>query len=114
MIRRPPRSTLFPYATLFRSLNRQTLFQILQRLPVIPTRILDLADVVQRRALARAITDFSSYRQTLFQILQRLPVIPTRIIDLADVVQRRALARAITDFSSYRQTLFQILQRLPV
>src|SRR5258707_9841757 len=27
MIRRPPRSTLFPYTTLFRSRNRQTLFE---------------------------------------------------------------------------------------
>src|SRR2546425_13301306 len=28
MIRRPPRSTLFPYTTLFRSLDRQLLFAV--------------------------------------------------------------------------------------
>src|SRR5260221_3569709 len=36
MIRRPPRSTLFPYTTLFRSLNYETyhrLFSIVMRLP---------------------------------------------------------------------------------
>src|SRR2546422_6046175 len=31
MIRRPPRSTLFPYTTLFRSLNRHTLKDFLFR-----------------------------------------------------------------------------------
>src|SRR5436305_3726385 len=29
MIRRPPRSTLFPYTTLFRSLNRPRVFRLL-------------------------------------------------------------------------------------
>src|SRR3989442_6668781 len=31
MIRRPPRSTLFPYTTLFRSLNRRPLLKVLDR-----------------------------------------------------------------------------------
>src|SRR2546427_3143326 len=31
MIRRPPRSTLFPYTTLFRSLSRRALLAILSR-----------------------------------------------------------------------------------
>src|SRR5260370_24689120 len=36
MIRRPPRSTLFPYTTLFRSLDAQTAFEILS---------IDIADI---------------------------------------------------------------------
>src|SRR3712207_9350161 len=34
MIRRPPRSTLFPYTTLFRSLDRQDLAALLAAAPV--------------------------------------------------------------------------------
>src|SRR3712207_7795409 len=35
MIRRPPRSTLFPYTTLFRSGDREELFLALQRAEVV-------------------------------------------------------------------------------
>src|SRR3712207_7705046 len=34
MIRRPPRSTLFPYTTLFRSLQGEVPFEVLERLEV--------------------------------------------------------------------------------
>src|SRR5690349_22806561 len=37
MIRRPPRSTLFPYTTLFRSLREQD--EILSQMIVFPTRV---------------------------------------------------------------------------
>src|SRR2546430_11336146 len=36
MIRRPPRSTLFPYTTLFRSLTREEVRAVLQRLEGAP------------------------------------------------------------------------------
>src|SRR3712207_8500595 len=35
MIRRPPRSTLFPYTTLFRSLSAASFFAVLVHVPVI-------------------------------------------------------------------------------
>src|SRR3712207_9427817 len=36
MIRRPPRSTLFPYTTLFRSLSRRNLLTLALALPLMP------------------------------------------------------------------------------
>src|SRR3712207_8750839 len=36
MIRRPPRSTLFPYTTLFRSLSRRNLLTLALALPLTP------------------------------------------------------------------------------
>src|SRR2546425_7354602 len=43
MIRRPPRSTLFPYTTLFRSRRLRELIEAL-----LPTRIGDLAELIGR------------------------------------------------------------------
>src|SRR2546422_3054804 len=50
MIRRPPRSTLFPYTTLFRSLN---LYGKLQRAPAV--RFKDLEEVVESRIVRNSI-----------------------------------------------------------
>src|SRR2546430_16123920 len=41
MIRRPPRSTLFPYTTLFRSQLLQALRRALLREPALESRVLD-------------------------------------------------------------------------
>src|ERR1043166_5248721 len=49
MIRRPPRSTLFPYTTLFRSL-RFAAGQCIQRLPQLQITESDLFEHVQRRS----------------------------------------------------------------
>src|SRR2546429_3159903 len=39
MIRRPPRSTLFPYTTLFRSVNQRVIFKLLGQDPMETTII---------------------------------------------------------------------------
>src|SRR2546422_6282739 len=48
MIRRPPRSTLFPYTTLFRSCNGSCAAFTIEELPQAPVQ-----DVEEQRALAR-------------------------------------------------------------
>src|SRR3712207_7394424 len=40
MIRRPPRSTLFPYTTLFRSVVLRVLLHVLRERPLRPVRLL--------------------------------------------------------------------------
>src|SRR2546426_8679974 len=40
MIRRPPRSTLFPYTTLFRSMNQPGFSEVFRRAPVSTQQIL--------------------------------------------------------------------------
>src|SRR2546429_5367436 len=50
MIRRPPRSTLFPYTTLFRSLS----FSLRSRPKSAPSRWLSLSDSPGRRLSSRA------------------------------------------------------------
>src|SRR2546422_6846722 len=56
MIRRPPRSTLFPYTTLFRSLDRQGIaFRVLRRLeevfePMLVTRIGEVGGPPDRKS----------------------------------------------------------------
>src|SRR2546425_7782225 len=51
MIRRPPRSTLFPYTTLFRSLHARDVGQA-NRDPRIADRKRNLAEVIQRLQVA--------------------------------------------------------------
>src|SRR3712207_7725223 len=61
MIRRPPRSTLFPYTTLFRSLNqaRETLEQFKRELSGIETQWQQLS--VQRERIKAGITGLEQY-----------------------------------------------------
>src|SRR5256886_12553551 len=47
MIRRPPRSTLFPYTTLFRSLA------VVQLEPILRERVANAAKILRRQALVR-------------------------------------------------------------
>src|SRR3712207_8572531 len=49
MIRRPPRSTLFPYTTLFRSLRHRSLLDIITKLQETEGRI--------NRAIAKSVTN---------------------------------------------------------
>src|SRR5258706_9388982 len=48
MIRRPPRSTLFPYTTLFRSRAYQRLHELARRLGAVDSAICDLRFIRQR------------------------------------------------------------------
>src|SRR5438034_3360214 len=50
MIRRPPRSTLFPYTTLFRSLQRHERVQVLGHLPEQEVAVAADADQPVRRS----------------------------------------------------------------
>src|SRR5476649_2120467 len=51
MIRRPPRSTLFPYTTLFRSLPAHALLQLRERVAAVrPRRLLGPEDAAQELA----------------------------------------------------------------
>src|SRR2546426_2395061 len=54
MIRRPPRSTLFPYTTLFRSLDRP------QQLPL--DREIDVADLIEEQEPALSCLDEARLR----------------------------------------------------
>src|SRR2546430_9866208 len=65
MIRRPPRSTLFPYTTLFRSLSAQTDTVRVAALRVAQTRP-DSARAMVRRLLARLSPQDSIYPGVLF------------------------------------------------
>src|SRR5256712_11431660 len=53
MIRRPPRSTLFPYTTLFRSMPRHVLTTIAHHMPYVPSER-NGSLVVMRSALNRS------------------------------------------------------------
>src|SRR2546430_11837585 len=48
MIRRPPRSTLFPYTTLFRSLSPDLREEVVERLGTIDSTSLDLVGKIVR------------------------------------------------------------------
>src|SRR5258708_35632889 len=58
MIRRPPRSTLFPYTTLFRSLN-------ITSHEILPFQILALLNIRLRRELDRKSTRLNSSHQII-------------------------------------------------
>src|SRR2546430_17402783 len=57
MIRRPPRSTLFPYTTLFRSASERLAQLLPELLPGVPFRgrlALDHRELLEQRALLRS------------------------------------------------------------
>src|SRR2546430_11885502 len=64
MIRRPPRSTLFPYTTLFRSRRRELPLEELRRAAQSPERIFDL--VRQDRKSTRLNSSHSQISYAVF------------------------------------------------
>src|SRR5258708_10331699 len=63
MIRRPPRSTLFPYTTLSRSLAHPAVIEHLQRLGVTAVELLPVHQFVHDGALvARGLRNFWGYQ----------------------------------------------------
>src|SRR3712207_8804441 len=66
MIRRPPRSTLFPYTTLFRSVQRESIFRLeLDRLDGGPGALSRLPGVVTASAAASDQADGHGERQSV-------------------------------------------------
>src|SRR2546430_7867004 len=59
MIRRPPRSTLFPYTTLFRSVTFATIVATLVMYVVAPKGFLPLQDTASITAVTQACPDVS-------------------------------------------------------
>src|SRR5688572_32014350 len=53
MIRRPPRSTLFPYTTLFRSVQVEVSGRDLRHDPTVRGLVVTMRDVTERRLLER-------------------------------------------------------------
>src|SRR3989454_5332201 len=68
MIRRPPRSTLFPYTTLFRSLDAVDQFHRVE--PVVPVR----HELVQRREIG--VGDVAEHTELFFQAVDGGGVLP--------------------------------------
>src|SRR3712207_7741690 len=65
MIRRPPRSTLFPYTTLFRSFHRRTVTGCkLRRQRVDAAGFVDEAEVIRREHGGAVIEDVGGARQS--------------------------------------------------
>src|SRR3712207_8990649 len=58
MIRRPPRSTLFPYTTLFRSVDREELVRLAQELVRLPSVYRPEAPEGNEARVARYIADY--------------------------------------------------------
>src|SRR5436309_11234341 len=70
MLRRPPRSTLFPYTTLFRSQNAQHARRIL--VEIVAHAVLELADVDHRVLRARRSEEHTSELQSRENLVCRL------------------------------------------
>src|SRR2546422_2555925 len=73
MIRRPPRSTLFPYTTLFRSPKREKAVQQSRRMPREQVRVLITGGRIQKRIQALAMEirkDFPGERLHLVSVLK--------------------------------------------
>src|SRR2546422_6190160 len=60
MIRRPPRSTLFPYTTLFRSRHQQVVRPVVDEAQALPQHDPEEADGAEKRAQDQAGGDFAA------------------------------------------------------
>src|SRR5256885_11168131 len=66
MIRRPPRSTLFPYTTLFRSGVKSGPWGVLERCPLYPRR----TDIAEREHQVRKVPRRESWTATISNIIR--------------------------------------------
>src|SRR2546426_1921633 len=88
MIRRPPRSTLFPYTTLFRSTVR---------------RLIERRKLQQRTGI---IGESPAIQEVLVKIEQMAPVTSTVLIEGESGTGKELVARAIHDLSPRRAKPF--------
>src|SRR2546427_4576060 len=76
MIRRPPRSTLFPYTTLFRSAAFVALYTLLAENPLLPTidalRTIDAPSGISGRAFCTRSEEHTSELQSQSNLVCRL------------------------------------------
>src|SRR2546422_8443256 len=73
MIRRPPRSTLFPYTTLFRSLGDLALTGARVRAHIVATRPSHSGNIALARALTRAAQRGGAPKMDIGRIMDVLP-----------------------------------------
>src|SRR5687768_94680 len=97
MIRRPPRSTLFPYTTLFRSLNGQRTVSWVERDPAIDTAGV-IALQIQRNCKAEI-----SFRNITIEELPK-PNVPTQ----TEVLSRFGDGQPATPLSSFTNSKFTL------
>src|SRR2546430_17581801 len=85
MIRRPPRSTLFPYTTLFRSHELLELVERFLREPLVLLDRLHLVVVAHRQAVLDEISDLvaGEEREEGLELLDRLVELRLAIVGLA-------------------------------
>src|SRR5258705_7022666 len=72
MIRRPPRSTLFPYTTLFRSAKRRFISMVSHELRTPLNAIIGMADLLRDTQLSREQADRSEEHTSELQSLRHL------------------------------------------
>src|SRR5258706_8656774 len=102
MIRRPPRSTLFPYTTLFRSLSPVCSFKSQRDLPIFGPKLGSLRLPVRhyvrrcRRFEPSAVTGFHVHRQRSEEHTSELQ-------SLTNLVCRLLLEKKKTDFHEERR-----------
>src|SRR5256712_10357189 len=92
MIRRPPRSTLFPYTTLFRSLGDRV------------TYAAHAYDALDGAAALAIVTEWLEYRNPDFDRIKRLLTRPL-IVDGRNLYDPERLARLRVTYDSLRRRL---------
>src|SRR5256886_9813449 len=107
MIRRPPRSTLFPYTTLFRSTHIQIDEPILTRHPEDLPLAVEGLERIRTRKGAAALTLFTYFGE-VSKIFEELVETPADAIGL-DLVQGAATWSAIAKHGSKKQLCLVLL-----
>src|SRR5260221_14446025 len=106
MIRRPPRSTLFPYTTLFRATRSPKDFGVK-----------DIQHYITYGASPRASINLVLTARALALVRGRNYVLPQDVLDMAlDVIRHRLVLsyEALSDNVSADDLLQKILNRIPV
>src|SRR2546427_7202115 len=99
MIRRPPRSTLFPYTTLFRSVL------LIRMRKEIVRKILEFLIVLPRRRLYER-SDVGQNRQRLVRIEERLQLRQTRVESKVRLAELRSEEHSLN--SSHSQISYAV------